>query len=703
MLKTLFTPAVRHGHATSAAGRGRAQVASALLLGLVAAAIMLIAPALASADTSSTLTVIGTSDVSDSGLIPNVIQPGFEKAYPAVHVQVHRHGHRQRDRAGRVRRRRSEQPDRPRRVAGEPVRGRRLLLRAVRPRALDQRLRAGRPNGGPGRRGRQRGQQHRPGVRGRRGRRHQRRRTPKATFVSRGGTPGTTVSEHGIWQLVSSSGLSPAGLLLCTVSAANGGGETPIAAGHGVTASGQACPGSGALPTGRGAADVVRGHRADPGAQRAGGQRLQRLPQRSPIPATCSPTAARTTTWRRGPIRPGTIPALKIVSQDNSANAPGGQFELINYFHGYIINPSKPGQTVNLPAAQDFLNYITSPTVQAQVAAYLQSQGTPFKPTASPLLTSSEDSRHLRRPGGQEAHGHGNADQRTAGIPGALRRARRHQQGRQRPAGVGGDRQDRQPGQVQHQLRSADQRLLRGHHQPDLEGRGTDSQSRVRGSALTSRDDAGEDHGSQHHHPADLDDSGRPGVDPSAGVTGHRPRQGDGDAVRHSRSDPRRASRRSPPTSWRPTMPTSRSSCRSWARAPGWSRPSTQIPARSSRRRKRTIKVPVGAKPKTSVSFSSVKVAKRRQGDRLGHDQARRSASGATIEVLAMKTSGGSPTVRREDHGQGGPRQDEVHRALQAQDRLPVCAAPREQADRPVPQRHGTQDDQRQVGAVALS
>ena len=84
----------------------------------------------------------------------------------------------------------------------------------------------------------------------------------------------------------------------------------------------------------------------------------------------------------------GTIPALKIVSQNNAANAPGGQFELINYFHGYIINPSKPGQTVNLPAAQDFLNYITSPAVQAQVGAYLASQGSPFKPTASPFLTT---------------------------------------------------------------------------------------------------------------------------------------------------------------------------------------------------------------------------------------------------------------------------------------------------------------------------
>ncbi len=43
---------------------------------------MMIAPAMASADTSSTLTVIGTSDVSDSGLMPNVIQPGFQKQFP---------------------------------------------------------------------------------------------------------------------------------------------------------------------------------------------------------------------------------------------------------------------------------------------------------------------------------------------------------------------------------------------------------------------------------------------------------------------------------------------------------------------------------------------------------------------------------------------------------------------------------------------
>src|SRR5262249_5715201 len=34
--------------------------------------------------------------------------------------------------------------------------------------------------------------------------------TPNVTFVSRGGTPGTTVEEHQIWALVATSGLAPA-------------------------------------------------------------------------------------------------------------------------------------------------------------------------------------------------------------------------------------------------------------------------------------------------------------------------------------------------------------------------------------------------------------------------------------------------------------------------------------------------------------
>ena len=52
-----------------------------------------------------------------------------------------------------------------------------------------------------------------------------------AVFYSRGGTKtasGTTVEEHAIWALVDSAGLTPAGVVLCTVSAADGGGMTPI-------------------------------------------------------------------------------------------------------------------------------------------------------------------------------------------------------------------------------------------------------------------------------------------------------------------------------------------------------------------------------------------------------------------------------------------------------------------------------------------
>ena len=53
------------------------------LLGVLVAGVLLFAPALANADTGSTLTVVGTSDVSDSGLIQNLIQPEFEKVqYP---------------------------------------------------------------------------------------------------------------------------------------------------------------------------------------------------------------------------------------------------------------------------------------------------------------------------------------------------------------------------------------------------------------------------------------------------------------------------------------------------------------------------------------------------------------------------------------------------------------------------------------------
>src|ERR1700748_3052964 len=52
------------------------------VLGLAAALLLMLAPATASADSASTLSIVGTSDVSDSGLIPNLIQPQFQAAFP---------------------------------------------------------------------------------------------------------------------------------------------------------------------------------------------------------------------------------------------------------------------------------------------------------------------------------------------------------------------------------------------------------------------------------------------------------------------------------------------------------------------------------------------------------------------------------------------------------------------------------------------
>ena len=366
----------------------RRRAATVSIVGLVAAAILLIAPTLASADTSSTLTVIGTSDISDAGLIPNVIQPGFEKAYPqftfkyigtgtgnaiaqaesgaagASNLIVHAASLENQFVAGGYS---YEQYGRALWTndfvlagnQGDPA-GVAANAGTNIAQAFADVARSGINGGGP----------------------------PKSMFVSRGGTPGTTVGEHGIWQLVSSSGLSPAGLLLCTVSAANGGGEAPIAAGHGVTASGQTCPNNGALPTGTAlpAWYVATGLTQGPNVQAANACNGYPSGANSCYVFTDSGTYHYLAS---GSDPAGSVSALKIVSQNNSATAPGGQYGLINYFRGYIINPRKPGQTVNLPAAKDFLNYITSPTVQAQVAAYLQSQGSPFKPTASPLLTSS--------------------------------------------------------------------------------------------------------------------------------------------------------------------------------------------------------------------------------------------------------------------------------------------------------------------------
>ena len=353
--------------------------------GIIAAAVLLIAPALANADTSSTLTVVGTSDVSDSGLIPNVIQPMFNQEFPkytfkyqgsatGVAIQNAENG------------------------TGGPSA---LIVHAA---SLENQFVAGGfsynnqfgnaiftndfilagPTGDPAGVGSNAANNvaqafadiATAGANG------------QATFWSRGGTstaPGTTVEEHQLWALVNSSGLQPSSLVLCTVSAADGGGMTPIKSSVQAT-SGQACPDSGTVigsdaPSWYVLENVNQGQNVINTSNCSGFVGCYVLTDRGTYDYLASGTDPA-----------GKIPNLKIVTRDNSASAPGGADALINYFHVYIINPTKPNETVNLTAAQDFVSLLTSQAFQSQLKNYLPTAdpgGPPFKASASPNLTET--------------------------------------------------------------------------------------------------------------------------------------------------------------------------------------------------------------------------------------------------------------------------------------------------------------------------
>ena len=216
--------------------------------------------------------------------------------------------------------------------------------------------------------------------------------TGHATFYTRGGTTtasGTTVEEHQIWALVNSSGLKPASLTLCTVSTADGGGMSPISSTAGV-ANGAACPDSGTVNSPHNPSWYFINAGASQGANVQSANACTHGPAN-----TCYVLTDRGTYdyLASGTDPAGSIPALKVVTRGpQSASAPGGVNALVNYFHAYIINPSKPGETVNLTAAQDFVSFLTSPAFQSQLKTYLPTAdpaGPPFVATASPNLTVS--------------------------------------------------------------------------------------------------------------------------------------------------------------------------------------------------------------------------------------------------------------------------------------------------------------------------
>jgi tungstate transport system substrate-binding protein len=387
-MQTSHSAALGSGLGRLSSRRGRA-LFLALIAALATVVAMLSLPALSRADSSSSLTVIGTSDVSDSQLMQQVVEPAFEAAYPQYSISyvgtgtgaaitsaengtngasvliVHA--------ASLENQFVSAGYSYPKGSYGDALFTNKFIL-------------AGSPGDPAGIAADDPNNIVQAfidiaaaGING------------NAYFVSRGGTPGTTVEEHTIWALADTELHSslPSGLLLCSVNAASGGGEAPIAAGNGVTADGQPCPNSGAVPTAaqEPAWYIVTGLTQGPNVQAANNCTY----------GTGNNCYVLTDDGTYAYLQnSNSIPNLNVVTSSNSsADAVGGQYLLENYFHGYVINPNKPNETVNLPAAQDFINLITSPMLQQSIAAYLsgttfaQTYGAPYTATASPTITAT--------------------------------------------------------------------------------------------------------------------------------------------------------------------------------------------------------------------------------------------------------------------------------------------------------------------------
>jgi ABC-type tungstate transport system permease subunit len=363
--------------------------------------IFLLPAVVAQADTSSTLTVVGTSDVSDSGLMPTLIQPEFHAAYPqftfsytgtntfhavqlaetgtgggpsvlivhaaAIENQFVANGYSYGNQYGYAIFRNDFV------LAGSVVDPAGVSVNAPNNivQAFEDVATKGYNGGG----------------------------TPLASFVARDSGSGTSVAEHAIWALVGQQPTQPPGLLLCTVPAAIGAGETPIAPGHGVTTDGQACPGGGndGLPPNADFPAWYIGTTLDQGPTVLAANACTFA---SPANSCYVFTDRGTFDYLSSGLDPaGTIPNLSILVRNNSSTAPGGADQLINYFHAYIINPSAPCngcETVNLTAAKDFVAFLTSPYLQSQLSSYQDGSppdndgaGAPFVADASPIITEA--------------------------------------------------------------------------------------------------------------------------------------------------------------------------------------------------------------------------------------------------------------------------------------------------------------------------
>jgi tungstate transport system substrate-binding protein len=194
-----------------------------------------------------------------------------------------------------------------------------------------------------------------------------------ANFVSRANTSGTAIQEHQIWALT--TGVPN----LCSISAGtNGGGEVPS------TATG-ACSGG-----------TVSTIPAPSWYQKTG---LTQGPNVVNADACNYPNGNCYVFTDRGTFQflesEGAISNLQVVTNDRSTDPADQTTLLINSFHAYAINPAAfTGNTnvhINLPGALAFLNWLTSAAGQKAVTAYQANDpgGPSFIGDARPAITAS--------------------------------------------------------------------------------------------------------------------------------------------------------------------------------------------------------------------------------------------------------------------------------------------------------------------------
>lgn len=199
--------------------------------------------------------------------------------------------------------------------------------------------------------------------------------TGDARFVSRGGTPGTTIQEHGIWALAGDINGAAAGDGKCTVTAANGGGQRPS-----TVASPSTCDGEKDVPSWY----TTTGKKQ--GANILDGNACNFDPKKD----NCYVFTDRGTF--NNLEGQNTVGNLKVVTRTNDSTSRGGGDVLVNKFHAYVMNPNANYGTnnisINTAGGKALLDWITSPTGQKAIGSYLP-KDPPFIPAAAPAVTAS--------------------------------------------------------------------------------------------------------------------------------------------------------------------------------------------------------------------------------------------------------------------------------------------------------------------------